>query len=103
MFDVPLQYITLFDGARVTTVTHPITGHKRTHGLGAIGDPLRPYLDHRAEGYMLVIPAGAKAPRVFEINTKGTPTASGKFPSRRVPWSALGADDTDPFAEWGTN
>lgn len=98
MYDVPLRHITLFDGGRVTTIIHPVTGKKKTHGLGAVGDPILPFLDHRTEGYMLVILPGAESPAIHEVDTKGTPLASGKLPSKRVPWSALGADDCSPFA-----
>ncbi|WP_167140221.1 hypothetical protein [Diaminobutyricimonas sp. TR449] len=100
MLEIPLKHISIFDGTRVTSIVHPLTGKKRTHGLGAVGDPITPYLDHRSEGYFLIILPGADAPAVHEIDTKGTPTTSGKLPSKHVPWSALGADDVDPFADF---
>ncbi len=98
--EVPLTHITIFDGARVTSVADPHTGKRRTHGLGAVGDPLTPYLDHRTEGYLLVVSGGAQAPLVREVDTRAKPLASGKYPSRRLPWSAAGAPDVDPFADW---
>lgn len=97
MYDVPLKHITIFDGGRVTTIIHPVTGKKKTHGLGAVGDPILPFLDHRAEGYMLVIGTGPESPAIHEVDTKGMPNANGKLPSKRVPWSSLGADDYSPF------
>ncbi|MBH0098685.1 hypothetical protein I6E68_05960 [Salinibacterium sp. NSLL150] len=97
---IPLEHISIFNGSRVTNVVDPDTGKKRTHGLGAVGDPITPYLDHRAEGYYLEIFPGSAAPVVHEIDLRGPRLASGKFPSKRVPWSALGADDIDPFADW---
>lgn len=99
MHHIQLRTISILDGARVTSVIHPETKTKTTHGLGACGDPILPYLDHRSEGFMLTIGEGVESPAIYKVNTRGERLASGRFPSRRVPWGALRADDFDPWAD----
>lgn len=97
MQTVSIRAITLFNGTRVCSVIDPATGTKRTHGLGAVGDPILPYLDHRHEGYVLTIALGADAPAIYDVQTSAPPLSSGRFPSIRRPWSYLGASDFSPF------
>jgi hypothetical protein len=82
----------------MTSHTDPATGIRHTWGLGAVGEPILPFTGKRADGFTLVIHSGAAAPAVYLVDTRAEPLKSGKFPSSRVPWSALGAPDFDPFA-----
>jgi len=97
--DIPVKSLRIINGSRVVSVIDPATGERRTHGMGAVGDPLSHYLGDRGYGYSLVVLAGADAPAVYEVDTKAEPGKSGRYPTRRVPWSALGAVDVDPFAK----
>lgn len=99
MLHIPVPHVTILNGSRVTSVVHPGTGRKSTHGLGAVGDPIVPYLDHRSEGFMLEIPSGSATPPVWFVHTRAEPLASGRLPSQRVPWADLGAADFDPFGD----
>ncbi|OIH84230.1 hypothetical protein BLJ79_12240 [Arthrobacter sp. UCD-GKA] len=99
MLTLPIPGISIFDGARVATVTGP-DGKRHVHGLGAVGDPILPFLDHRTDpagGYVLTIAPAPDTPPVYRVNTHAEPLKSGRFPQERVPWSALGADDYSPF------
>jgi hypothetical protein len=98
MESVPLTGVSIIDGTRVTSVIDPDTGTRRVHGLGAVGEPILPYLDHRAENYFLSVALPPDTPPVFRVETSAPVLKSGRFPSTRVPWSALGAPDFDPFA-----
>lgn len=97
MQQIPLRRISVFRGSRVTTIIHPRTGERITHGLGSVGEPLVPYLDRSSDGYMLAIAPAPDATAVYVVDVDAEPLASGRFPQRRVPFADLGADDVDPL------
>ncbi|WP_446666805.1 hypothetical protein [Flexivirga sp. B27] len=72
-------------------------------GLGAVGEEIRPYLDHRhtlESGVLLFLPDDVRKIRVYEILWRATPNADGKHPVIRRPLSALEAADLQlPAAE----
>lgn len=85
---VEILAISIYDGHRAT-----FTAAGRMHGLGVVGEPLLPYLDHRAEGYLLTLPPDIRNLRVWERDWTRAPLKSGKQPKRYIPISALGAPD----------
>lgn len=88
-----IRKVTIINGARIARVTNPITGDSVSHGLGAVGEPIRPYLGHRAEGYVLALPESPYGISVIEVDTAAPADARGLHPSRRVPAYELGASD----------
>lgn len=91
----PIEVITIVNGARIARVTDPFTGQKRRHGLGTVGELLRPYLGHRAEGYAIDLPADLRDLRIVEVNFDGKPDRKGLYPAYARSASALGAPDWD--------
>lgn len=92
MYPRPIQEIRIFDETRVGISRDLRTGKKVQHGLGRVGDDLRPYLDTRTEGYFLALDP-ADLPPVRIILHRETPLKSGKFRTRRGRWADAGAPD----------
>lgn len=95
-----IDSITIHHGTRVASVFAPTTGKRHSHGLGAVGEPLRPFLGLRSEGYEIAL--GDVPPAVFEIDYSGRANSRGFYPKRGLPWAALGAPDVS-LADWATD
>lgn len=92
MHTVTVDKITVVGGARTTRVKRD--GEViATHGLGAVGEPLAPYLGERAEGWSLVLPDDIRDLAVFHVDTDGPLLPNGRFRVTRVPLADLGATD----------
>jgi hypothetical protein len=101
----PLVKIRIDNDVRVGVVSvyGPEANKKylKSHGLGKVGEPILPYLGHRAEGYSIVIPRDRRDLYVCEVLWYATPGPRGRFPETRLPWSDLEAPDMpelEPFA-----
>lgn len=89
--EITVTKIHISNGSRTCYI-----GPGRKFGLGAVGEEVRPYLDHRhtiESGVILTLPEDTRRIRVYEILWRAQPNADGRYPVIRRPLSALGADE----------
>lgn len=89
MNTVTISEISVLDRTRAATVITP-SGSKKTFGLGAVGEPLLPYLEVRAGDYDLVL---AQEVAVRVVDMRSAPLKSGKLRSYRATLDDLRAPD----------
>lgn len=92
-----IEHITVVRGARIATVTSPVDGTRAQHGLGTVGEPIRPYLGLRADGYMISLLDAPDVPRIKLVHADRPADSRGKYPFEYVAPDALGAPDYRPF------
>lgn len=86
-----VETIKILDKVRVCYVTNPATGAQASHGLGRVGDPILPYVGHRAEGYTLTL--GRHVPELLYVRFDAPPKRNRYYPTRFASWSELEAPD----------
>lgn len=82
-----IERITIAAGLRSCTI------EGTRHGLGVVGEPLRPYLAARHDHRDLALPDDIRDLRVIEVDFDSEPTKRGTYRHTHVPVTALGADD----------
>jgi len=95
---VLINEITLKGLTRVGYVVDPVTGRRHMHGLGTVGEPIRPYEGERTEGYSIALPDDLREVSVRRVDFANV-DRRGRYTYLPASWADLGASDVED----GTN